>query len=293
MFPWWHDLESVAAFNTWMLLVAMIGAALTTVSILLLWINGNRMIRFLSEREARASRKIKAVEKAAEQIRKELLATQQTQDIADQRRRLAEMDAGALRKEMERTRKRYADAEGVLKNRIDELKDINITQGTTTQGTTTQGTTTQDTVTQDTVTKDTVTKGGRTHGGAVTRTAGTQTKTGALDAQQRKMLAKMLSSGPKGEVDIISVLEDPVSHETALALKQIFEDQGWSASEIIQSAFSHPPEGLVLVIHSKATAPSYAKFLQRTLTTIGLPVSAQISAKYREWSISLIVGLAD
>jgi hypothetical protein len=278
MFPWWHDLESVAAFNTWMLLVAMIGAALTTVSILLLWINGNRMIRFLSEREARASRKIKAVEKAAEQIRKELLATQQTQDIADQRRRLAEMDAGALRKEMERTRKRYADAEGVLKNRIDELKDINITQGTTTQDTTTQ---------------DTVTKGGRTHGGAVTRTAGTQTKTGALDAQQRKMLAKMLGSGPKGEVDIISVLEDPVSHETALALKQIFEDQGWSASEIIQSAFSHPPEGLVLVIHSKATAPSYAKFLQRTLTTIGLPVSAQISAKYREWSISLIVGLAD
>ena len=127
----------------------------------------------------------------------------------------------------------------------------------------------------------------------MTQTAGTQTKTGALDAQQRKMLAKMLSSGPKGEVDIISVLEDPVSHETALALKQIFEDQGWSASEIIQSAFSHPPEGLVLVIHSKATAPSYAKFLQRTLTTIGLPVSAQISAKYREWSISLIVGLAD
>ena len=283
MFPWWHDLESVAAFNTWMLLVAMIGAALTTVSILLLWINGNRMIRFLSERESRASRKIKAVEKAAEQIRKELLATQQTQDIADQRRRLAEMDAGALRKEMERTRKRYADAEGVLKNRIDELKDINITQGTTTQDTVTQGGSTQGGSTQ----------GGRTQGGAVTQTAGTQTKTGALDAQQRKMLAKMLSSGPKGEVDIISVLEDPVSHETALALKQIFEDQGWSASEIIQSAFSHPPEGLVLVIHSKATAPSYAKFLQRTLTTIGLPVSAQISAKYREWSISLIVGLAD
>lgn len=258
MFPWWHDFEAVMVFNHWMQVIAMVGAALTTISILLLWVNGNRMARFLMAREESTGRKIKAVEKAAEQIRKELLATQQNQDIADQRRRLAEMDADALRKEMEQTRKRYADAEGMLKNRIDELKDMNITQG-----------------------------------GAVSQTVGRQPKKGILDIQQRKMLAKLLSGGPKGELDIISVLEDPVSHETALELKTIFEDQGWSTSEIIQSAFAHPPQGLVLVIHSKETAPSYAKFLQRTLTTIGLPVSAQVSAKYREWSISVIVGQAD
>ena len=82
MFTWWQSLDSVGVFNNWMQLVAMVGAALTTVSLLLLWINGSRMTRYLIEREQSASKKIKAVETAAEQIRKELLATQQNQDIA-------------------------------------------------------------------------------------------------------------------------------------------------------------------------------------------------------------------
>ncbi|RJQ68464.1 MAG: hypothetical protein C4519_22975 [Desulfobacteraceae bacterium] len=257
MFAWWHSLESVIAFNIWMQMLAMLGAALATVSILLLWVHGNRMTRFLVEREESAAKKIKAVEKAAEQIRKELLATQQNHDIVDQRRRLAEMDADALRKEVEKTRKGYAEAEGALKERIEELKGMNITQ--------TQG-------------RETA----RTTGGTVQR--------GGPDSKQYKMLAKLLSSGPKGELDIISMLEDPRSHEIALEMKKIFNEQGWSTSEIIQSAFSHPPEGFVLVIHSKQTAPSYSKFLQRTLTTIGVPVSAQINNKYREWSISMVVG---
>jgi len=251
-------LDSVAVFNSWMQLVAMVGAALTTVSILLLWINGSRMSRYLIEREQSASKKIKAVEKAAEQIRKELLATQQNQDIADQRRRLAEMDAGSLRKEMEKIRNRYASVEGALKDRIDELKDMNIT-----------------------------------HSGTTTQNLDVVPQKGFLDDQQKKMLGKLLSSGPKGELDIISVLEDPGSHETAIELKELFDNHGWSTSEIVQSAFTHPPEGLVLVIQSKQTAPSYAKFLQRSLTTIGLPVSAQVNAKYREWSISLLVGQID
>jgi len=258
MFTWWQNLDSVIVFNSWLQLITMIGAALTTISILLLWINGNRMSRYLIEREQSASKKIKAVEKAAEEIRKELLATQQNQDIADQRRRLAEMDAGSLRKEMEKIRNRYASAESALKDRIDELKDMNITSS---------GTTTQN--------------------------IEVATQKGALDSEQKKMLAKLLNSGPKGEMDIISVLEDPTSHETAIELKELFDSHGWSTSEIIQSAFTHPPEGFVLVIHSKQTAPSYAKFLQRSLTTIGLPVSAQVNTKYREWSISLIVGQTD
>lgn len=258
MFTWWQNLESVAVFNNWMQLVAMVFAALTTISLLLLWVNGNRMTRYLIDREKSAGNKIKAVEKAAEMIRKELLATQQNQDIADQKRRLAEMDAGSLRKELDKIRKRYANAEGALKDRISELKDMNITQS---------GTTTQNIAPPE--------------------------PSGFLDGQQKKMLSKLLSSGPKGELDIISVLEDPGSHETAIEFKEIFDGQGWSTSEIVQSAFSRPPEGFVLVIHSKQTAPSYAKFLQRTLTTIGLPVSAQVNAKYPEWSISLIVGEID
>ncbi len=254
---WWSNLASLSTFNSWMEVIALFGAALTLISVLLLWRNGNQMAGYLIDRERRASKRIKAVEKAAEQIRKELLAAQQDQDIVDQRRHLAEMDADAMRKEMETVRKRYAAAEGALKKRIDDLKDIHITQGITVGSTTTQVVPAQ---------------------------------TGRLDDQQQKMLVKLLKTGPKGELDIISVLDDPGSHQAAGEMKKIFDEQGWNTQDIIQSAFSNPPEGIVLVIHSKQTAPSYAKFLQRTLTTIGLPVSAQINNKYREWSISMIVG---
>jgi hypothetical protein len=237
--------------------IALLSAALTFICVLLLWRNGSQMASYLVDRERRASKRIKAVEKAAEQIRKELLTAQQHQDIVDQKRHLAEMDADALRKEMEHIRKRYSAAEEALKERIDKLKDIHTTQEITVGNETTQR---------------------------------LQARTSCLDAQQYQMLAKLLKTGPKGELDIISVLDDKISHETALEFKKIFDEQGWTTQAIIQSAFSNPPEGIVLVLHSKQTAPSYAKFLQRTLTTIGLPVAAQINNKYREWSISMIVG---
>jgi DNA gyrase/topoisomerase IV subunit A len=238
-------------------IITLLAAALTLISIILLWRNGNLMAKHLIDRERRASKRINAVEKAAEEIRKELLATQQNQDIADQQRRLALMDAETLRKEMQSLRKRYSDAEGSLKSRIEALKDIGNTQGTTQGSTTTQNF-------------------------SVPKTQ--------LDAQQKNMLIKLLKTGPKGELDIISVLDDPVSHQAAIELKSIFDDQGWTTQDIVQSAFAQAPEGIMIVIHSKQTAPSYAKFIQRTLTSAGLPVSAQINNKFREWSLSLIVG---
>ncbi len=261
MFEWWQNYDSVAFVNGWMQVIATAGAAATAVFTILLWIKGNRMVGHLVDRERNATLRIKAVEKAAEQIRKELLATQQSQDITDQKRRLAEMDADALRREIEKVRRRYQDAEGVLRDRIDELKDMNITQSS-----------------------------------EITQTGGFQTTPApnyTLDGEQRKMLTKLLASGPKGELDMISVLDDERSNELAAALKQAFDDQGWNTQGIVKSAFANPPEGLVLVIHSKQTAPSYAKFLQRTFTTLGMPVTAQINSKFREWSISLIVGRMD
>jgi hypothetical protein len=261
MNAWWNNLESVQAINTWMEVIVLAGATLSFICLLLLWRNGNHMVRHLIDREQRSNKRIKAVEKAAEQIRKELLSTQQNQDIADQQRRLAEMDADALRKEVQAVRSRYHEAEGALKDRIKELKDIHITQGVTAQ----EGVTTQNFGADNTV----------------------------LDPQQKKMLAKLLKTGSKGELDIISVLDDPNSHQAATELKTIFDTHGWTTSEIVQSAFSHPQEGIILMIHSKQTAPSYAKFLQKTLTTIGLRVFAQINSKYREWSLSMIVGKID
>lgn len=253
MFQWWQNFESLVAFNGWMQVIALLSVVATGVSVYFLWINGNRMIQNLMEREQHAGKRIKAVETAAEKLRKELLETQQNQDIADQKRRLAEMDSDALRKEMEKIRKRYTDAEGALKDRINELKDFNITQS-----------------------RD------------LSQTAGQ--KHINLDEQQEKMLGKLLLSGPKGEIDLIAMMDSPESNDLAAQFMAIFDQHGWTTKGIIQSAFSNPPEGIILVIHSKQTAPSYAKFLQRTLTTIGFPVSAQINKKYREWSISMIVG---
>jgi len=260
MNSWWYNIETVSSINTWMQIITLLAAALTLISIVLLWRNGSQMARHLLDREQRAAKRIKAVEKAAEEIRKELLATQQSQDIADQQRRLAQMDAETLRKEMQIVRKRYSDAEGSLKNRIEELKNIGTTQGTT-------------------------------QGSSTTQNFGP--KTTQLDTQQRKMLIKLLKTGPKGELDIISVLDDPLSHKAATELKSIFDEHGWTTQDIVQSAFAQPPEGIMLVIHSKQTAPSYAKFVQRTLTSAGLPVSAQINNKSREWSLSMIVGQID
>ena len=260
MNSWWTSIEAVNSFNSWMEVVTLIAAALALISIVLMCRNGSQMSRFLMDRERRAVKRIAAVEKAAEQIRKELLSTQQNQDIADQQRRLAQMDADTLRREIESLRKRYSDAEGALKSRIRELKDIDNTQGTT------QGSTTSSTL---------------------------DGPTSRLDTQQIKMLTKLLKSGPKGELDIISVLDDRISLQTATEMKTIFEEQGWNTQDIVQSAFAHPPEGIVLVIHSKQTAPSYAKFLQRTLTSAGLPVSAQVNNKFREWSLSMIIGQFD
>ena len=260
MNSWWNTIEAVRTFNTWMEIATLMGATLTFISLLLSWRHGDRMARHFIDRERHSKKKIKAVESAAEQIRKELLATQQNQDITNQQRRLAEMDAEGLRNEIEHVRKRYSEAEGALQERIKELKDIHITQG----------------ITQN---------------AATTQSFGVDSS--KLDPQQKKMLIKLLKTGPKGELDIISVLDNSGSHQAATELKTIFENQGWTISDIVQSAFSHPPEGINLVIHSKQTAPSYAKFLQKTLTTLGLQVSVQVNNKYREWSLSMIVGQID
>jgi hypothetical protein len=257
MNSWWGSIEAVSLFNSWMEIFSLVGASLTVISIVLLWRHGNRMTSDLINRERRAVKRIKAVESAAEEIRKELLTTQQSQDIADQKRRLAQMDAESLRKEMHSLRQRYSDAENSLKSRIEALKDIDSTQGITQNSTTSEA---------------------------------SSERTTQLDDQQKNMLIKLLKTGPKGELDIISVLDDPVSHQAATELKSIFDDNGWTTQDIVQSAFAQNPEGIIIVIHSKQTAPSYAKFVQRTLTSAGLPVSAQVNNKYREWSLSIIVG---
>lgn len=111
-----------------------------------------------------------------------------------------------------------------------------------------------------------------------------------LSREQREQMIALLDPGPKGDVDILSVIGDDKSSMLANELNEIFKADGWTTKGVAQSAFSKVPEGIVLSVHSKETAPSYASFIQRTMATIGFPISATVNNKYREWSLTLIVG---
>ena len=83
---------------------------------------------------------------------------------------------------------------------------------------------------------------------------------------------------------------DPGSELTAKELEEILANDGWKTNGVSQSAFAKPPKGIVLAVNSKETAPSYASFLQRVFSTIGMTVSAKFDDKFREWSLTVIVG---
>jgi len=119
---------------------------------------------------------------------------------------------------------------------------------------------------------------------------GEDSEEAVLEPKQVEILIKTLQNGPKGELDIVSLLGNETSLKMARELHTILSKQGWMVSQVIESAFSSEPEGITLAVHSKQTAPSYATFLQRAFTTIGLEVSARSVKKYREWSLILIVG---
>ncbi|MCP4744923.1 MAG: hypothetical protein GY874_02110 [Desulfobacteraceae bacterium] len=301
----WSDLESLVIVNNCLLIIAMISATAAAAAVLLLWINGNRMISFLIGREKHAGKHKKIVEKAAEQIRKELLKTQQDQDIINQKRRLAEMDADTLRKEMEQIRQRYKNAEGALKVGIDKLKGIKITQTKNRKPKTEaepelelseaepelELSEAEPELELSEAEPELDLSEAEPELDLSEAEPELDTQLGIhIDKKQSKMLANLLDSGPKGELDIIAILDNAESNEIAMELKQLFDKYGWTTRGIIQSAFSKTPKGISLVIHSKQTTPSYAKFVQRSLTTIGIPVSLQINSKFKEWSISLIVG---
>jgi hypothetical protein len=114
-----------------------------------------------------------------------------------------------------------------------------------------------------------------------------------LPKAERNHLKALLGPGPKGDLDIIAVMDNEASGLLAEELRQIFEADGWTTKPVIQSAFSDMPDGLLLAVNSRDTAPSYASFLQRTFSTIGFKVSATVNRKYREWSLTLVVGKAD
>ena len=254
MLSWWTNMESVAALNGWMLTATLVFAALTAIMVFLTIGKSKNLISGLYDDLETSHKRVKSLEKTAEEIRKELLQTQQHQDINQLKLKTSKSSAKELAQALLDARKRMEIAEAAIKaHREQEKKSGNTSEST------------------DYLELELEPEGG-------------------LSESQREQLIDLLDPGPKGNVDIFCVMDDEMSEMTAKQLEEVLTADGWKTNGVAQSAFSNPPKGLVLAVNSKETAPSYASFLQRVFSTIGLEVSALVENKYREWSLTIIVG---
>ncbi len=249
MSSWWGNMETVAAVNGWLLAATLASSALTGVMAFLAHTRSNRRISQLAEDVDTSRKYLKSLEKTAEAIRKELLETQQHQDISQLKLKTSRTSAGELRQALLEARKRLEIAEAATQ----KVREQNAQKRRP-------------------------------------EPAAEPPLPGGLSESQREQLIALLDPGPKGNVDIFCVMDDPKSYLTATHLNDVLTADGWKTSGVAQSVFSCPPQGVVLAVNNKETAPSYSSFLQRVLSTIGLAVSAKVDAKYREWSLTLIVG---
>ena len=257
MLSWWTNMESVAALNGWMLMATLVFAVLTGIMVFLTAGKSRKFTSGLIEDLATSHKRAKTLEKAAEEIRKELLQTQQHQDISQLKLKTSKSSAKELTQALLDARKRMEIAEAAIKaHREQEKKNSDSSEPT------------------EYLDLELEPEGG-------------------LSESQREQLIDLLDPGPKGNVDIFCVMDDDMSEMTATQLEDVLTADGWKTNGVAQSAFSNPPKGLVLAVNSKETAPSYASFLQRVFSTIGIEVSAVMDNKYREWSLTIIVGTLD
>lgn len=251
MLSWWTSMESVAALSNWMLTATLIFAVLTGVLVFLNTGRSRSAVKRLATDLESSRKRIRTLEKTAEEIRKELLKTQQYQDINQLKLKTSKSSAQELRQALLDARKRLEIAEAAVKARqVQEAEDPE---------------------TVEVLDLELEPEGG-------------------LSESQREQLIGLLDPGPKGNVDIFCVMGDEASQATANQLEEILSSDGWKTNGVAPSAFSKPPLGIVLAVNSKETAPSYASFLQRVFATIGMEVNAKFDNKYREWSLTIIVG---
>jgi len=253
MQSWWTNMESVAALNNWMLTATLVLATLTGILVFLNAGKSRNLIERLSADLKRSRKRARSLQKTAEEIRKELLQTQQHQDINQLKLKISKSSAQELRQELLDARKRLEITEAAVKAHKEESGDTELIEDFELE----------------------------------------LEPEGSLSESQREQLIGLLEPGPKGNVDIFCVMGDAISQATAEQLDEVLAADGWKTNGVAQSAFTESPKGLVLAVNSKETAPSYASFLQRVFATIGMNVSAKIDNKCREWSLTIIVGAID
>lgn len=286
MLSWWTHLDSLFTLHGSMLLVSVAFAILAGILLVLSTNKANKENRRLTERLESDSKQIRSLEKAAESIRKELLETQQHQDINQLKLKSTKSSAEELRQALFDAKKRLKIAEAAIEaHEPQETRASEMVPPLENEVAALDHEPDEMDRVADFFEQESVNDG-------VTLDIDLEIE-GGLSESQKGQLIDLLDPGPKGNIDIFCVLGDEGSELTAKQIDETLAADGWKTNGVAKSAFADPPQGIVLVVNSKETAPSYASFLQRVLATIGLPVSAKIDKKYREWSLSVIVGIFD
>jgi hypothetical protein len=252
MNSWWSAIDAVARFSHVMEVAMVLFSCLSLAAIFFLRKSDRRLLDLFSEQDQKSTRRLKSVETAAGDIRKEMLDAQQERDILEERLKLKEAEFTKIRTALEEVKKKQAAA-------AQNLKDRNLGAENAADG-------------------------------AAEMTVMPTAPVTALSREQREQLVSLLDPGPKGDIDILSVIGDEKSYRLAKELEDVFNADGWTTNGVVQSAFSQVPDGIILSVNSKETAPSYASFIQRTLATVGFPITAAVNRKYREWSLTLVIG---
>lgn len=258
MLSWWANIEAVAMANAWLVTATILSALLTGILIFVKTGKQRRDTNGLIEALQSSHRQIKLLEKAAEEIRNELLEVQQCQDINQIKQQSNQTSTQELQNVLSDTQKRLMIAEAALK----ELENTGTTKRHSTEA--------SESIEDLTIDMEPV--------------------IGLSDEQQEQLIG-LLDPGPKGSVEIFCIMGDEDSETTAVQLESILSSDGWKTNGVTKSAFAKPPKGVVMAVNSKDTAPSYASFLQRVFSTTGIMVSPKVDEKYREWSLTIIVGV--
>ena len=266
MLTWWTNLESVSALNNILLFATLAFAAISGVLVFIAINQSRQTTTRLNDDLAAARKQIKTLTKTAESIRRELLQTQQYQDINQLKLKTSKSSSEELRQALLDARKRLKAAEDAVKAHQAAKTNAQLEKA------------------NDDAAEN------ADDGEIETLDLELEVDPG-LSGSQQGQLIDLLDPGPKGNVDIFCVMGNQLSEMTAKQIEGILAADGWKTNGVAQSSFTTPPTGLLLVVNSKETAPSYASFLQRVFSTIGLPVAAKIDKKYREWSLSVIVGV--
>ncbi|HLL14660.1 MAG TPA: hypothetical protein VK388_06325 [Pyrinomonadaceae bacterium] len=106
---------------------------------------------------------------------------------------------------------------------------------------------------------------------------------------QRVNLRAILSVHPKGEVEIVSSINDQEAQTFGWHLYSALTDAGWTVHKVRQQNFVYPLTGIA-VVASNPESNMMAGALQRALIGVGIPTGGLIDPKLPADSVVLVVG---